>query len=409
MAPRRLWPKRKAYALGGGAGILFLVGANVQAGWLYVLASAFLGVVAAGLLMPRLSLRKLTFARLSPAAGVAGEPVSVRLSVTNAGRARKGVIEGRDGFLSGRRFMAEGLPPKSSAQFHYRLRCTRRGTFDGGDIEVSSGFPFGAAVAKRRIHVSSPVVVHPRWVELASFPMLEAVSSPNEALHDRRRSGAGMEFYGIREYRAGDSIRNVHWKSAARTGRLVVREFEELPASRLGVLIDSGEVVGNEPETTFEDGVSAAASIAQYALGAGHPVQMFCDTKSTADELFEPGPIEVLDWLSKVEPDGKRGLASFTADVASQIQSRSTNVVIFPSTRRCLEDSLAAAGLLQGLGSRVVAVVVSARTYDPKSPTALAADEEDELIWRLAATRTLVYRVDKGKDLSECLREPFHF
>lgn len=402
-------PTRKTYALGAGAGVLFLVGANVQAGWLYVLASAFLGVVAAGIIMPRLALRKLSFSRLSPAAGVAGEVVGVRLVVTNSGGARKGVIEGRDEFLSGRRFMAEGLPSKSTAQFQYRLDCVRRGTFDGGDIEVSSGFPFGAALAKRKIHVKSPVVVHPRWVELASFPMLEAVSSPNEALHDRRRRGAGMEFFGIREYRQGDSIRHVHWRSAARTGRLVVREFEELPASRLGVLIDSGKPVGSEPETSFEDGVSAAASIALYALGAGHPVQMFCDTRRAQHHLFEAGSIEVLDWLSRVESDGRRGLAAFAGEVVSEIQARSTNVLVFPSTRRCEEDSLTAAGMLQGLGTRVVAVVLSARTYEPEAAESLTDEEEEQLIWRLAATRAVVYRVDKSKDLGDCLREPFHF
>jgi uncharacterized protein (DUF58 family) len=404
-------PTRKALGIAGGALVLFFVGSNIQAGWMYVLGASLVGTVLAGLVLPAVVLRGIEVARTVPPMSRVGDPVAVRLEVRNRRRSGSGPLSGVDRFLasatSGKTLAVEGLSGGSTASLEYVAVPRRRGVHGSSDVVLRSGFPFGTGTAERRSDVPSRMVVHPRWVSLSGVPLLEAASIPSEALHDRRRRGAGLDFFGVREYRPGDSLRHVHWKSTARGGRPVVREYEELPASRIGIFIETVEVVGEEPETTLEDSVAAAASLVVYGLEVGHPVQLFSAGASGADHLFEPGRAEALDWLAEVEPRGDRGLSRVVSGALGEVAARSTNFVIFPTTVRALTEARSAAAALQGAGTRVIAVIVSAASYDPRGRGVLTGSKEEELATELASSRTIVYRIEKGKDLAECLREPW--
>lgn len=400
-------PARRTWSILAGAGILFLVGSNVQAGWLYVIGASMVGAVAAGLVLPALAVRGVEVSRRVPQAARAGDPVDVELELRTRSGSRRGTLEGADRFLGESGFVVDGVAREGPVRLRYAVAARRRGAYEGAEVVLASGAPFGAGVARRRIPVPSPIVVHPRWVPLAGIPLLEAASTPFEPLHERRRRGAGQDFFGLREYRPGDSLRHVHWPSTARGGRLLVREYEEQPASRLGVLIDAGEPVGEEPETTFEDSVAVAASLALYALEAGHPVQLFCDSRRGTLHLFEPGRVDALDWLARLEADGRRGLSRVAEDAAGEVQRRSTNALVFASTRRNAAEVLKAAAVLQDRAARVLAVVLSAESYaGRRSGDALTPAEEGALAEELVAARALVYRVKRGEDLAQCLREP---
>ena len=202
------------------------------------------GVVAAGLIMPRGVLKSVTVKRDAPQFASVGETVDVTLRMANESRSSKLVFSGRDSFLGTSSFVVRSLPARSEVSVVLHKTVERRGVHRTGRVELRSGAPFGVAVAKRSFEVGSMMTVHPRWVSLAGFPLLESASAPNESLHDRSRRGAGMDFYGLREYRPGDSPRFVHWASTAKGGQLMVREFEEQLASRLTVLIDASSSIG---------------------------------------------------------------------------------------------------------------------------------------------------------------------
>lgn len=387
--------------------MLFAAGSNAQAGWLFVIAAGFVGVLVAGLVLPGAALRGVGAIRDAPSFTAVGVPVSVELEINNRGRNRRGPLVGVDHFLGETRLLIKHLPAKSALTLAYEVTPPRRGVYESGKITLESGAPFGFARARRTLNVPAQTVVHPKWLNLTSFPLLEAASTPQETLHERPRRGSGMEFFGLREYRSGDSPRHIHWKSSARGAGLFVREYEEHLASRLTVIIDATESVGTEPLTTFEDSASIASSLVMYALDVGHPVQLFSDSVSGRKPFFEPGKIDALDWLSRIEADGRRGLERSVTDLLSDIYKRSTNVLIFPSTRRNAAQAPKAAAMLQEVSARVITVILSARTYGLKPPeNALAVEEEKDLIARLQESRTYVYLVEQDKDLSECLREP---
>ena len=74
----------------------------------------------------------------------------------------------------------------------------------------------------------------PRFASLSSSPQAREL----EASLSAPRSGSGMELFGVREYRPGDPLRRIHWKSSARLGELVVREYEPPGVQTVGIFCD---------------------------------------------------------------------------------------------------------------------------------------------------------------------------
>ena len=72
--------------------------------------------------------------------------------------------------------------------------------------------------------------------------------------------GQSGEFLGLRDYRPGDALRHIHWKSWAKTGRPIVKEFEDVFFPRYGLVLDN--FAGPGDEDLFEEAVSVAASFA---------------------------------------------------------------------------------------------------------------------------------------------------
>src|SRR5262249_56825539 len=115
-----------------------------------------------------------------------------------------------------------------------------RGRPGWGGLWVGSSSPFGLLGRARLLAAPEDVLVLPALGRLRRDRLrlpggLEAVRRPSR--HAVVTPGAQAELHGLRDYRPGDSPRAVHWRSSARRGRLLVREFEEPPGDELlGVL-----------------------------------------------------------------------------------------------------------------------------------------------------------------------------
>lgn len=401
----KLRPKRRMVTLPLGGAILLLVATNAQAGWLYVVSAAMFGIAIAGALIPAFHLRGLRFERVLPQTATVGDALRVKLRVV-AGRGwSRGPLFGRD-LLTGSEVVVDRVSSRSQHWIHCDFVPQRRGWFSGGQVEMTTGAPFGVLEATRRWDVSSELLVHPRWVQVGNLPLLESASAPDEDMHDRSRRGEGLEVFGLRDYRRGDSIRHIHWRSSARGGGLLVREYEQPPSSRLVIFIDSHEDIGTGTDSTFEVSISVAASIAMYGLDVGHPIEMVCDA-APERRLVEPGKMAALDWLAKL--DGRKGRALSDLVMSAELHTlrRSTAVLIFPLTAATGRDVGSAVSALQEAGARVLAIAVSPRAGSADR-TSLGANDVADLLTRLRQGRAIVYRIDPSRELTECLREPLH-
>jgi uncharacterized protein (DUF58 family) len=86
-----------------------------------------------------------------------------------------------------------------------------------------------------------------------------------------RRVNSGTNFSGVRGWQAGDSLKQVHWKSTAKRGELMVKTFEEELGGRVSLVLDCSAV---EPRV-IDNAVRAAASLGVAALQEGHHVEFF--------------------------------------------------------------------------------------------------------------------------------------
>lgn len=242
-----------------------------------VLAAA-LPLVAAGFVgrsRYRLSLQR----EVSPRMVAPDQPAQVTLTLTNEGRTPTGVLlleEQLPYSLGARpRFVLEGIGHKWVRHLRYQVRSNLRGHFEIGPMTIRVTDPFGLVELGRAFHTSAPLTVTPRTVPLPAIRMGGAWTGSGD---NRPRSFAtgSAEDVTVREYRRGDDLRRVHWRSSARVGELMVRREEQPWQSRVTVVLDNRLRAhrGQGAASSLEAAVSAAASVAVHLARRGFTVRL---------------------------------------------------------------------------------------------------------------------------------------
>jgi len=109
----------------------------------------------------------------------------------------------------------------------YRGRLLERGRYVFGPIQVSTRFPLGLLEASMEIPEQQAVLVYPRLGVLNLPPLHRShFDHEGQTRFERRSDRASGDFYGLRQWRAGDSPRLVHWRSSLRHKELLVRQFD---------------------------------------------------------------------------------------------------------------------------------------------------------------------------------------
>lgn len=295
-------PTRRAAVLVGVAILLLLAGSTAQAGWLFVLAAGVAGLVAVSLFWPHRS-KHLSAAVAMPSSAAVGEIFTTRMTIKNDSARRvaplrvEGLFPGTDScHLS----LPSPLGPHAAAEGSSRVTAIKRGVYEGGAVTFRSGAPFGIVMSKRTIEVSSRLVVVPRTVRLRSFP-LDLTATSHGGDEEALRAGVGDEFLGVRPYRSGDPRRAVHWRSTARAGQLIVREFQE-PSRQAVEIFVAGVAPQDDPASSFEAAVSAAASTALYMLALRHPLKLHFVTGDGPQHLDAGSERAVLLALARAVP-----------------------------------------------------------------------------------------------------------
>jgi uncharacterized protein (DUF58 family) len=159
----------------------------------------------------------------------------------------------------------------------YRLTAERRGAYEFGPALLSSGDIFGFQTRVREQASTHTLLVYPRLVPVEHLRIRMARPS-GEMLSDRRIIEDPLRLAGVREYRPGDSVRHIHWKSTARQGRLQTKVFEPGASQHL-VLCLNGQTLEHAYEGVlsdyFETVITVGAALANEALAQRHPVGLF--------------------------------------------------------------------------------------------------------------------------------------
>ncbi|MDQ4032616.1 MAG: DUF58 domain-containing protein [Actinomycetota bacterium] len=244
----------------------------------------------------------------------AGERAVGVVTVTNQARHRSLPIMAIEEVASTRTAQITKLsipvPSLAAGEFceaSYSLPTQRRDIYQVGPLTVGHTDPLRLMAGGRKYETWSRLVVHPR-IQLVE---------PIPTSHTRDTDGAtssyapqgGIAFHSLRDYELGDDQRLIHWKSTARMGRFMVRHNVVPHEPRLMVVLDTS--VSPYDEKSFEDAVSAAASLCVAAIRGGFPLQLRTTAKeAVAVDRAGDGIGAVLDMLAGVQrSDGDQGLA----------------------------------------------------------------------------------------------------
>ena len=273
--------------------------------------------------------------RVSDRSVVVGERASGDVVVSNVATRRH--LGSRLDLPVGRDQASFWLPmllPGAHESFSFRIPTNRRGRVVVGPAQSVQGDPFSLAGRETQWTEELEVFVHPRTVRLPGRQTgfvhdLEGHASPNITPSD-------MNFHALRPYVAGDDRRHVHWRSTARAGQLMVRQFEESRMSRVLIALDTGRNSYIDDEE-FELAVSIVGSIAMQTHLGESPLTVLTSNQ----RLVTVSATSTMDELAVLELTARGGLADLSNSATQREPGASIAFVVSGSSSSMTDLRLA--------------------------------------------------------------------
>ncbi|RPE79914.1 DUF58 domain-containing protein [Vulcaniibacterium tengchongense] len=306
-------------------------------------------------------------------------PVSLHLQ----GAARAQRLDVFDLYPGGWRM--HGLPRRlelrrdQRSSLDYRLCAQARGDFAFAGVQLRLHSPWRLWRHSRVAPPAQRVRVFPNFAPLARFALFGAdQASRLVGAHLRRRRGEGTDFHQMREYRRGDSLRQIDWKATARARRLISREYQDERNQQLVLLLDTGRrlLARDGALAHFDHVLDAALVVAYLALRQGDAVGLLA---AGGDRAWVPprrgvGAIDELlraSYALQPQPVATDFLAAAT-ELALRQNRRALVLLVTNLRDEDLDDLLAAVHLLR---KRHVVCVASLR--ESALDTALGEEVHD--------------------------------
>lgn len=308
------------------------------------------------------------------------------------------------------------LPGNERRRWTVRTPCTMRGKWTLGPVTLHSGDPFGIFKLQRPFDATADIIVYPATIDLPEFK-LPTAELPGGTDVRTRSFHVTPNVSTIRDYVSGDSFNRIHWRSTARTNKLMVKEFELDPTADVWIVADMHErsqAIGEMQRTLFRDRrmgrdiqipesteeyiVSAAASIARHLLNGSRNVGMLAWGQHR--EIIQPERearqlYKILESLAVLRAHGTEQLGEVLIAESAQFSRSSTMVVITSSVDPTWITSLQQ---LLYRGIRAVVIFVDQESFGGLPGQAT--------LRKLNELSVPVYRVEQGQALNHALQQP---
>ncbi len=316
-----------------------------------------------------------------------GQTATVTLQLENPGRIPTGLmlLEDQVPYLLGSRprFVIDQLRPRWHRSMGYQVRSEVRGRYSIGPLAVRLSDPFGFVEMTRAFTSRAALVVTPPVVPLPTIRLSGDWSGTGDN-RPRAFAAAGTEDVTVREYRMGDDLRRIHWRSTARSDELMVRREEQPHQSRATILLDTRASAhrGSGPASSFEYAVSATASIGAHLAAQQFLVRLLSDEATGGEAGWHDrgisGPAEVqilLDSLAVIQSRPHRELAG-----GSEHHSSGLVVAVLGAVTA---TDIAALSRLRGGATRALALLLDVSAWsarDLRDSRAGSADAEEQAV-----------------------------
>lgn len=273
-------------------------------------------------------------------------------------------------------------------EFHFTTHCPRRGIWRFSGVWADTMFPFGwIRTGLEHDSLSANIIVYPWFSPLQELNIATGRRYQQGGIPFVSHIGDSAEYIGNREYHEGDNLRLVDWKSWARLGFPVVREYQEEYFCRIALVVDThipGKKITPAQRRDFEALLSLTAAIADYLSRQEYLLDIFAAGSKVY--ILETGRSlthfdHVLEVLSCLDPSPHDTLLSVQPALQDHIAGMSSLIAVLldwdQETAKFLEPWI---GL--GVGIKVI-VCNSFPPTQPKVPFLQAPNVQFQ--WRTAA------------------------
>src|SRR5438132_2502234 len=249
---------------------LLLSGLALRSWQLVLLALPPIIVLALGSLFPPVRPRVVAVRSLSRDRAEVGHPVEVHLLVRNEGPTLDlveivDVLPRELAVIRGTNHAVVSLEKGGDVSLTYTVRSAVKGDFRIGPVRVRSLDPLALGAEDAVVRLDARLVVAPAMEDLRRARLGPRRTRPWFGQVPSRQIGAGTDFWGVREYVAGDEVRRINWKASARLDRLFTNEYEGERSGDVVIVVDARResFIGTETENPSEHGVRAALGLAE--------------------------------------------------------------------------------------------------------------------------------------------------
>lgn len=336
---------------------------------IHLLAFALVGVVvvdvAAGLpLAPRLRTRRNLPERMA-----CGAEHLIHYQLENPSRltARDVIIDPlpypRGLLLPQGRAVLANIGPGEHCTASTVIQACRRGRYRLPAMRTDSGFPFQLWRWGCNGEGARNLTVYPAFTPLTAIDMPSGMRYQAGGIALSSKVGQSMEFLGCREFRSGDDLRRLHWRSWARVGVPVIREFREEYLCRTALIVDTARPapylwndILRPVDPPLEAVVSLAAAVADHLANRDFVVDLF----AAGPDVYRfrggrsLGFLEnILDILACVKPHHREPFAEFSEEIVREVAQISSAVFLLLKWDECRRNLI----------ERMTMAGVSVRTY----------------------------------------------
>lgn len=239
------------------------------------------------------------------------------------------------------------IPDVGSAHAKMRARFVARGLHHLDTFNAAAVVPGGLACGPRIATETVKLHVVPRVANVVSLPLAIASRHQPGGVALASKSGEAMDLHGVRPYRPGDPVRDLHAKSWARSGVPVVREYQQEYFTRVGVVLDTDA----EDPDRLEAAIELAAGVIAH-LSRGETLVDVLVVGDRVHELTLGRSLGTLDQALELLATVERGPALQAAGLVRRLEpylARLSTVVMIAldpgEERRAVERGIAGRGI----------------------------------------------------------------
>jgi uncharacterized protein (DUF58 family) len=352
-----------------------------------LLAFSLIAIFAGDFIVGFLLRPRLKISRDIPVRARAGSPVRIDYHIKNLRPIPVWNVS-VDSYLPGSslkhydgQITAEYIPSKTEVDLSSYLISEKRGLYNLPIPLADSTFPFGVFRWISRGTEPQRLIFYPDYTTLNSVSLPVGQRYQRNALPKISKVGESMEFLGCREFRTGDNPRHIHWPSTARTGEIIVREFQDEYISRMALIVDTSVIKPGSLRRMFsmkersnydlEAALSLSAAVAENLLKGDFVVDLFAAGPEiyhlkTGRSLaqFE----NILDILACIDPCHGECFVELKQEILNEISDIGSAIVILLKWDKTREDMISR---LAESGTAVKTIIIYEKEIPQGPPDAV--------------------------------------